>query len=74
MTVNHIFSHISHTNRLNKIYDKLTSSIQQKGFFVRTLFNWGMQAKENRMKMGLDPYHWFYDPIVFEKVYNTKGK
>ena len=42
--------------------------MKQQNALVRYLWNCGVEAKKWRMENGLDNTHWFYDPLIFEKV------
>lgn len=55
-------------NRLNKVYDTLNEKMKQQGAVARYLWDCGVAAKKWRMENGLDNTHWFYDPLIFEKV------
>lgn len=56
------------TRRLNKVYDALTERMKQQNALVRWLWASGLEAKKWRMENGLDNSHWFYDPVIFDKV------
>ena len=60
------------TNRLNKIHQKVTESIDQRGGIAKFLFYRGMEAKRANMRYGYNS-HWFYDRFVFSTIKEKVG-
>ena len=59
-------------SRLNKIYQKVLDSINQRGGIAKFLFYRGMDAKRANMKYGYNS-HWFYDRFVFSAIKQKVG-
>jgi len=52
---------------LNRIYDKVTASIEQKGGLSKVLFDMAYSSKKAYLAQGYVT-HWLWDALVFSKV------
>eukprot|EP00029_Vermamoeba_vermiformis_P011063 TRINITY_DN598_c0_g1_i1.p1 TRINITY_DN598_c0_g1~~TRINITY_DN598_c0_g1_i1.p1 ORF type:complete len:659 (+),score=220.18 TRINITY_DN598_c0_g1_i1:19-1995(+) len=56
---------------LNRIYDRIRSTVNNGGVLKRSLFNYGLQAKMTASKTGGDSPFW--NKLVFDKVRQLTG-
>ena len=47
-----------------RIYDKVMAGVEAKGFVAKTLFGWGMAARQSR---------WIFEAILFKKLQQVVG-
>ena len=57
----------------NKVYDKITAAVKQKGTVERFMFNLGFAAKLENLREKGELKHWFYDRFVFHKIRELLG-
>lgn len=58
---------------LNKLYDKVMSETQKKGFFAQSLMQMAIRSKSNRLARSDFSQDTIWDRLIFEKVRSAFG-
>jgi len=58
---------------LNRFYDLMQAGIKQQSGLKKTLIDWGISSKQNKLDSSGDFNHWLYDNLVFKKFKDILG-